>query len=104
MNEQNKKKLNQALQAIAEANKVAENLETLAVEKQLTHKNREVEKYVLAIQKEFVVTDFDNLALKLYEDKQAFLKSLSEEQRKAYEELEALVALQTRLANGMKQR
>ena len=104
MNEQNKKRISQALQAITEVNKVTENLETLSVKEAFTHKNREVEKYILAIQKEFVVTDFDNLALKLYEDKQNFLKSLSEEQRKAYEELEALVSLQTRLASGMKQR
>mgnify|MGYP007010365100 CR=1 FL=1 len=97
-------KVEAAIEEIIKINKKASELEKKAVDLELTAGNREVEKRINDFQKDLVIDDFDELNLKVYQKKQDFIKSLTPEQQRLYDEAEALATLQNKIASGMKQR
>lgn len=97
-------KIKLAVEELITANEKTSRLEKLAVDLNLTNTNREIEKRINDFQKDLVITDFDELNLEIYNKKTLFIESLTQEQKKAYNEIEALANLQNKLASGLKQR
>lgn len=97
-------KIKVAIEEIVKANHKTTELEKKAVELELTQANREVEKRINDFQRDLVVTDFDEINLDIYNKRKQFIDSLSEEQKKLYDEVEALATLQNKIASGMNKR